>query len=103
QFDRLAVVGTFLTADLGAVAAQIYLPVRWTKAAIIGAALAPTDPAVMFSVLARRDVGDRVETILEGEAGANDPVAIAIDIAIAEYATTGASGWSGALDIVVEM
>src|SRR5689334_4820424 len=99
----LGIVGTFLTAALGTVAAQVILPVSWTTAAIIGAALAPTDPAVMFSVLARRDVGGRVATILEGEAGANDPVAIAIVIAIAEYATTGASGWGGAIDIVVEM
>jgi len=99
----LGIVGTFLTAALGTVAAQVILPVSWTTAAIVGAALAPTDPAVMFSVLARRDVGGRVATILEGEAGANDPVAIAIVIAIAEYATTGASGWGGAIDIVVEM
>ena len=84
-------MGTFLTAALGAVAAQIILPVSWTTAAIIGAALAPTDPAVMFSVLARRHIGGRVPTILEGEAGANDPVAIALVLALADYATTGAS------------
>jgi potassium/hydrogen antiporter len=99
----LGIAGTFLTAALGTVAAQVILPVSWTTAAIIGAALAPTDPAVMFSVLARRHVGGRVATILEGEAGANDPVAIAIVIAIADYATSGASGWGGAADIVIEM
>jgi cell volume regulation protein A len=99
----LGIVGTFLTAALGAVAAQIILPVSWTTAAIIGAALAPTDPAVMFSVLARRDIGGRVPTILEGEAGANDPVAIALVLALADYATTGASGVGGAADVVVEM
>ena len=65
------------------------LPVSWTTAAIIGAALAPTDPAVMFSVLARRDIGGRVPTILEGEAGANDPVAIALVVGLPAYATTG--------------
>ncbi|HEY8859724.1 MAG TPA: cation:proton antiporter, partial [Gaiellales bacterium] len=63
----LGVAGTFLTAALGTLAAQIILPVSWTTAAIVGAALAPTDPAVMFSVLSRRDIGGRVPTILEGE------------------------------------
>src|SRR4051794_2150385 len=62
----LGIAGTFLTAARGTVAAQVILPVSWTTAAIIGAALAPTDPAVMFSVLARRDIGGRVPTILEG-------------------------------------
>jgi potassium/hydrogen antiporter len=99
----LGVAGTFLTAGLGTVAAQVILPVSWTTAAIIGAALAPTDPAVMFSVLARRDIGGRSATILEGEAGANDPVAIALVIALADHATTGASGWGGAADIAIEM
>ena len=99
----LGIAGTFLTAALGTVAAQIILPVSWTTAAIIGSALAPTDPAVMFSVLARRDIGGRVPTILEGEAGANDPVAIALVVGLLEYASTGASGWGSAGDFVLEM
>jgi cell volume regulation protein A len=99
----LGILGTFLTAALGAVAAQIILPVSWTTAAIIGAALAPTDPVVMFSVLARRDIGGRVSTILEGEAGANDPVAIALVVGLLAYASSGASGWSGTGDFVLEM
>ncbi len=99
----LGVVGTFLTAALGALAAQVILPVSWTTAAIIGAALAPTDPAVMFSVLARRDIGGRVPAILEGEAGANDPVAIALVVGLLAYASTGASAWRGAGDFVLEM
>ena len=98
----LGVAGTFLTAALGTVAAQTILPVSWTTAAIVGAALAPTDPAVMFSVLARRNVAGRVPTILEGEAGANDPVAIALVVSLLAYATTGSSG-SGVVDFVLAM
>jgi cell volume regulation protein A len=99
----LGVAGTFLTAALATLAAQIILPVSWTTAAIVGAALAPTDPAVMFSVLARRDIGGRVPTILEGEAGANDPVAIALVVGLLAYATSGTSGFAGVADFVVEM
>jgi potassium/hydrogen antiporter len=99
----LGVVGTFLTAAFGAVAAQAILPVSWTTAAIIGAALAPTDPAVMFSVLARRDIGGRVPTILEGEAGANDPVSIALVVGLIAYATSGSFGPGDVGDFLVEM
>jgi potassium/hydrogen antiporter len=99
----LGTLGTFLTAALGTLAAQLVLPVSWTTAAIIGAALAPTDPAVMFSVLARRHIAGRVPAILEGEAGANDPVAIALVVGLLAYASSGASGWSGAGDFALEM
>ena len=46
--------------------------------------VAPTDPAVMFSVLGDREVGGRSGTILEGESGANDPVGIALMIGMLE-------------------
>ncbi len=50
----------------------------WRAALLLGTALAPTDPAVVFSVLGRREVTGRSGTILEGESGANDPVGIAL-------------------------
>ncbi len=99
----LGLVGTFVTAALGAVAAHVILPVSWTTAAIIGSALAPTDPAVMFSVLARRDIGGRVPTILEGEAGANDPVSIALVVGLISYATSSSFGLGDVGDFLVEM
>jgi cell volume regulation protein A len=49
---------------------------------LIGAALAPTDPAVVFSVLGRREITGRSGTLLEGESGANDPVGIAIMVSL---------------------
>ena len=42
-----------------------------------GAALAPTDPAVVFWVLGRREIVGRSGVLLQDEAGANDPVGIA--------------------------
>jgi cell volume regulation protein A len=61
--------------------------VSWITSWLIGAAVAPTDPAVMFSVLGNREIGGRTGTILEGESGANDPVGIALMIGLLEYAT----------------
>jgi cell volume regulation protein A len=91
----LGVLGTFATAGVMAVLAHALLGFDWTSAWILGAALAPTDPAVMFSVLGNREIGGRSGTILEGESGANDPVGIALMIGILEFATSDeASAWS---------
>jgi cell volume regulation protein A len=79
----LGVVGTFATAGIVAVAAHYILDFSWISAGLIGAAIAPTDPAVTFSVLGAREVRGRSGTILEGEAGTNDPVGIALMIELA--------------------
>ncbi len=100
----LGVVGTLATAGLLTLAGHWLLGFSWTFAGLIGAALAPTDPAVMFSVLGRREVGGRTGTILEGESGANDPVGIALMIGMIEFATT-ANGtlWSVVREFALEM
>jgi cell volume regulation protein A len=83
----LGVFGTFATAALVALAGRYLFDFSWTGAGILGAALAPTDPAVMFSVLGKREVGGRTGTILEGESGVNDPVGIALMLGMIEFAT----------------
>jgi cell volume regulation protein A len=88
----LGVLGTFATAPLVAVAAHYLLGFDWTVSLLIGAALAPTDPAVTFSVLAGKEVEGRSGTILEGESGFNDPVGIALMIGMIELATVPSTG-----------
>ncbi len=83
----LGIVGTFATAALLALATHLLLGLSWTASSLIGAALAPTDPAVTFSVLAGKEVEGRSGTILEGESGFNDPVGIALMIGMIELAT----------------
>jgi cell volume regulation protein A len=83
----LGVLGTFLTAGLIALVAHVLLGFSWTLAGIVGAALAPTDPAVMFSVLGGTEIRGRAGTILEGEAGVNDPAGIALMLGMIELAT----------------
>ncbi len=83
----LGIVGTFATAALLAGAVHVLLDLSWTASSLIGAALAPTDPAVTFSVLAGKEVEGRSGTILEGESGFNDPVGIALMIGMIELAT----------------
>src|SRR5919197_1666488 len=82
----LGLVATFATAGLMTLAARYFLGFEWQTAALLGAALAPTDPAVMFSVFGRKEVAGRTGTILEGESGANDPVGIALMLAAVSLA-----------------
>lgn len=88
----VGVAGTFVTAGGLALAAHYLFGFGWQAALLVGTALAPTDPAVIFSVLGRREVAGRSGTLLEGESGANDPVGIALMIAI--LGTSGSAGWS---------
>jgi cell volume regulation protein A len=100
----LGVVGTFATAGLIALAGRYLFDFSWIGAGILGAALAPTDPAVMFSVLGRREVGGRTGTILEGESGVNDPVGIALMLGMIEFATHADSTfWVVVREFAVEM
>jgi cell volume regulation protein A len=87
----LGLHGTFATAGLMTLAAHYLLDFRWETAGLLGAALAPTDPAVMFSVFGRKEIAGRTGTILEGESGANDPVGIALMLAAVSLAQTDAT------------
>ncbi|MGH8962151.1 MAG: cation:proton antiporter [Jatrophihabitantaceae bacterium] len=100
----IGLAGTLVTAGALALAAHGLFGFDWKLALLIGTALAPTDPAVVFSVLGRREISGRTGTLLEGESGANDPVGIALMISL--LGATG-SGWSavghGILEFVLQM
>jgi cell volume regulation protein A len=83
----IGVAGTAVTAAGMAVLAHLLFGFGWRSALLLGTALAPTDPAVVFSVLGRREIAGRTGTIVEGESGANDPVAIALMVSL--LATSG--------------
>jgi cell volume regulation protein A len=76
------VAGTFLTTAAAAVLVHTVFGFSWYVAALIGTAIAPTDPAVVFSVLGQREIAGRSGTIVEGESGANDPVGIALLVSL---------------------
>jgi cell volume regulation protein A len=100
----IGLLGTFATAGLIALFAHVVLGMGWTVAGLVGAALAPTDPAVMFAVLGRREIGGRSGTILEGEAGVNDPAGIALMLGMIELAThDDATAWVIGREFLVEM
>jgi cell volume regulation protein A len=100
----LGVAGTVVTAAGLAVAGHALFGFSWRSSLLLGTALAPTDPAVVFSVLAGRELSGRSGTILEGESGANDPVGIALLVSV--LGATGADAgavWGGIGEFALQM
>ncbi len=85
----IGIAGTAVTAAAIAVAAHYLFGFEWQSSLLLGAALSPTDPAVVFSVLGRREIAGRSGTILEGESGANDPVGIALMVTLLSVGGAG--------------
>jgi len=74
----VGVVGTLATTGGAAALLHVAFGLNWYASLLVATAIAPTDPAMVFSVLGRREIAGRSSTILEGESGANDPVGIAL-------------------------
>lgn len=100
----LGVAGTAVTAGAIALVSHFVFGFEWLPSMLLGAALSPTDPAVVFSVLGKREIAGRTSTILEGESGANDPVGIAL---MASLLGAAGTGWtavgSGVLEFALQM
>jgi len=101
----IGVVATAATTVGVAAAAHLVFGFDGRAGLLLGVALAPTDPAVVFSVLGRREISGRSGTLLEGESGANDPVGIAAMAAVLAAGSGG--GWhavgAGVEEFVLEM
>ncbi|MEV4221944.1 potassium/proton antiporter [Nonomuraea sp. ATR24] len=75
----LATIGVAVSIVVVAAAVQALLGVGLTTALILGAVLAPTDAAAVFSVLRRLPLPSKLSGTLEAESGFNDaPTVIAV-------------------------
>jgi cell volume regulation protein A len=100
----VGVLGTFLTVAGAASFLHFAIGLDWYAALLVATAIAPTDPAVVFSVLGQREVEGRSGTILEGESGANDPVGIALMASLITAGhLSGAAFGHVALEFVAQM
>jgi Na+/H+ antiporter len=66
------------TAAVAAAAELVSPSLGWAGAAVLGAAVAPTDPVSATTVLARIGAPRRLATILEGEGLVNDGIALTL-------------------------
>jgi sodium/hydrogen antiporter len=94
HFRTAAIVvgpGTLLAAVLNTVAAHLLLKWSWPHSAIVGAALASTDPVLLRSLLRHPRLPRSVRSALRIEAGSNDAVLLPI-VVIAGAALVDATG-----------
>ena len=99
----VGIAGTAVTAAAVALVARLLLGLDWQASLLLGAALSPTDPAVVFSVLGRRDIEGRSGTILEGESGVNDPVGIALLASLLAAGTGAGAVVGGVTEFLLQM
>jgi cell volume regulation protein A len=100
----LGLPGTAATAAVLAVACHGLTGLSWETSALVGIALAPTDPAAVYATLRRTRSDTRARTVLEGESGFNDPVGISLMVvAIAAVGEDGAGAGEAALRLVEEL
>lgn len=100
----LGLPGTAATAGGLAVIGHGLLGFSWQTAFLIGIALAPTDPAAVYSALRGQRTQTRARTILEGESGFNDPVGISLMIiAVSAVGSDGASAGDAVVQLVEQL
>jgi cell volume regulation protein A len=100
----MGLLGTFATTAALAVCGHL-LGISWDMSILVAVALAPTDPAAVFSVLGGQHIEGRTDIVIEGESGANDPVGIALMIGAIAYVdgsgSLGTVAWEFALELGV--
>jgi potassium/hydrogen antiporter len=72
----LATVGVVVSVLVLAAVIRLLPGFTWRDALLLGAILAPTDAAAVFSVLRKLPLPPKLAGILEGESGLNDPPAV---------------------------
>jgi len=103
----LSTLGVVVSVVVVALAAHLVLDVSWTVALLVGAVLASTDAAAVFSVIRRVPLPNRLTGLLEAEAGFNDAPVVILVVALAAQASPGSGGhaswWQLLLMAVAEL
>jgi len=83
----MATLGVGVSVMVVAVAVQTLLGADWRTALILGAVLASTDAAAVFSVLRRLPLPARLAGMLEAESGFNDAPTVIVVVLLSNMAT----------------
>ena len=78
----LATVGVALTAGITGLGAWVLLDLDLVTALLVGAVVASTDAAAVFSMMRTTPLPRRVSAVLRIESGANDPIAVMLTVGL---------------------
>lgn len=99
----LASLGVAISITVVAVPLVLLLDVSTQNAIIIGAVLAATDAAAVFSVMRSMRISSRVRTLLEAEAGFNDAPVVVLVSVVASGAFDSTPYWQIPLIVLAEL
>ena len=78
----LSTVGVVVTGAIAGFGAHAFFDLTWLEAFLLGAVVASTDAAAVFTTLRATRIRRRVARTLEAESGGNDPMAIALTLGL---------------------
>jgi potassium/hydrogen antiporter len=85
----LVVPGVVLTALITGVTAFLVFDIPWSAALLVGAVLAPTDPAILIPLFVRSRLRPKVAQTVVAESAFNDPTGAALALVLAGVLLTG--------------
>jgi cell volume regulation protein A len=85
----LVVPGVVLTALITGVTAFLVFDISWSAALLVGAVLAPTDPAILIPLFVRSRLRPKVAQTVVAESAFNDPTGAALALVLAGVLLTG--------------
>ncbi len=91
----LAVPGMLITAAVVGVAARFAFDLPWDVSLLVGAVLAPTDPAILIPLFIRSRLKPKVAQTVIAESAFNDPTGAALALTLAGVVLTGSDSVTG--------
>jgi cell volume regulation protein A len=91
----LAVPGVVMTALIVGTAAHFAFDLPWDVSFLVGAILAPTDPAILIPLFVRSRVKAKLAQTIVAESAFNDPTGAALALTLAGVVLTGNNSISG--------
>ena len=91
----LAIPGVVMTALIVGVTAHFVFDLPWDVSFLVGAVLAPTDPAILIPLFSRSRLEPKLAQTIVAESAFNDPTGAALALTFAGVVLTGNNSISG--------
>ena len=85
----LAVPGVVITALITGSVASLVFDIPWSTGLLIGAVVAPTDPAILIPLFARIGIRQKIEQTAIAESALNDPTGAVLALVLAGVVSSG--------------